>query len=277
MEEKKDLILSQNQENGISVFASKDAFELGQRMGRVFSESTLVPSQYQGNLGNCLIALNMAYRMKADPLMVMQNLVIVKNKPTFEAKFAIACFNATNKYTTIKYRMTGEKGKDTWGCIAYAIEKSTGELCEGMEVTIGMAKAEGWYNTNPKWKNIPELMLRYRAASWFIRTTDPGVMMGFQTTEELEDIGGKVNDDEIVDFTEVNTPVGEDANTEQIVVPETEAAPAEEPAAPAPEPAPEPEPPTAEPEAAPESNKRPVGRPKKEEAMGAQPTPDLFK
>lgn len=50
-----------------------------------------------------------------------------------------------------------------------------------------MAKDEGWYGRNPKWKTIPQLMLRYRAASWLIRTTDPGVMMGFQTREELED------------------------------------------------------------------------------------------
>ena len=148
MEEKKDLVVSQNQENGITIFASKDAFELGQRMAQVFATSTLVPPQYQNNIGNCMISLNMAHRMKADPLMVMQNLVIVKNKPTFEAKFAIACFNATGKYTAIKYKMTGEKNTDTWGCIAYAIEKSTGELCEGIEITIGMAKAEGWWNQN---------------------------------------------------------------------------------------------------------------------------------
>ena len=30
-------------------------------------------------------------------------------------------------------------------------------------------------------------MLRYRSASWFIRTTDPGIMMGFQTRDEAED------------------------------------------------------------------------------------------
>lgn len=185
--EEKNLLVQQNQVGEINIFASKDAFELGQRMARVFSESTLVPKQYQKNIGNCLIALNMASRMKSDPLMVMQNLVLVHNIPTFEAKFAIACFNATGKYTAIKYREVGERGKDSWGYIAYAIEKATGDVCEGPAITIGVAKAEGWYAQNPKWKNVPELMLRYRAASWFIRTTDPGVMMGFQTKEEVED------------------------------------------------------------------------------------------
>ena len=70
---------------------------------------------------------------------------------------------------------------------AYAIELKTGEVKKGPVVTIQMAKDEGWYSRNPKWKSIPELMLRYRSASWFIRTTDSGIMMGFQTRDEAED------------------------------------------------------------------------------------------
>ena len=255
MEEKKDLVLSQNQENGITVFASKEAFELGQRMANVFATSSLVPKQYQGNVGNCMIALNMAHRMKSDPLMVMQNLVLVHNVPTFEAKFAIACFNATGKYTAIKYKTVGEVGKDTYGMQAYAIEKATGELVEGPVITIAMAKAEGWYAQNPKWKNIPDLMLRYRAASWFIRTTDPGVMMGFQTREEVEDI----TDNDYVEITpdaDAVIEAEENANTEQIVIP------------------------AEEPESEPEKKEQPKPAEEKQKEpkpMGATETPELFK
>lgn len=172
----------------INFFANEANFNLGQRMAKVFATSTLVPQQYQNNIGNTMIAMNMAQRMSADPLMVMQNLVIVHSVPTFEAKFAIACFNATGKYTPIRYEEIGERGKDSYGMYAYAIDKATGDVLKGPEITIGLAKEEGWYARNPKWKSIPQLMLRYRAASWFIRTTDPGVMMGFQTKEEAEDV-----------------------------------------------------------------------------------------
>ncbi len=177
----------QNQVTNVSCFTSTDLFKEGWNIAGAIAESDLIPNQFRGKKANVLIAMNMAQRMQADPLMVMQSLVVVHGTPTFEAKFAIACFNATGKYSPIRYREVGEKGKDTWGYVAYAIEKSTGEVCEGPEVTISTAKAEGWYNQNAKWKNIPDLMLRYRAASWFIRTTDPGVMMGFQTKEEVED------------------------------------------------------------------------------------------
>ena len=176
-----------NGEVTINFFANEANFNLGQRMAKVFASSNLVPTQYQGNIGNVMIAMNISQRIGADPLMVMQNLVIVHNQPTFEAKFAIACFNATGKYTPIRYEEVGERGKDSWGMYAHAIDKATGDVLKGPEVTIKLAKDEGWYNQNAKWRNVPQLMLRYRSASWFIRTTDPGVMMGFQTSDEVED------------------------------------------------------------------------------------------
>lgn len=258
MEENQLMVQEQSQVAKINLFASKEAFELGQRMAAVFAQSTLVPKQYQGNIGNCIIGLNIASRMGADPLMVFQNLVIVHNVPTFEAKFAIACFNATGKYTAIKYKVVGEVGKDSYGMQAYAIEKATGELVEGPVITIAMAKAEGWYNQNPKWKNIPDLMLRYRAASWFIRTTDPGVMMGFQTREEVEDIA----DDNYVEITTDANDIAEiDANTEQIDMPEEAS---EEDI-------------TSEQEAAPDAEPEKKEAPKVAKPMEAEPTPDLFK
>lgn len=191
MEQKNNLPTVQDNgsvEVSINFFASEQNFNLGQRMAKVFATSDLVPKQYQGNVGNVMIAMNMSQRMKADPLMVMQNLVIVHGTPTFEAKFAIACFNATGKYTPIRYEEVGTKGKDSYGMYAYAVDKATGDVLKGPEVTIGLAKKEGWYGRNPKWESIPQLMLRYRAASWFIRTTDPGMMMGFRTTDEVEDV-----------------------------------------------------------------------------------------
>lgn len=190
MEQNNEITVTQKSQEGteLNIFGSVQGFEIGQRMAKVFAQSTLVPQSYQGNIGNCLIGLNMAARMHADPLMVFQNLVVVHGTPTFEAKFAISCFNATGKYTPIRYEEIGNRNDDSYGMYAYAIDKATGDLLKGPEITIKMAKDEGWFARNTKWKSIPQLMLRYRAASWFIRTTDPGVMMGFQTRDEVEDV-----------------------------------------------------------------------------------------
>ena len=171
-------------------FQSADGFVLLQRMANMFVGSTLVPKQFQGqnNFGNCVIALNMAQRLNADPLMVMQNLYVVHGTPSWSSKFMIAMLNQCGRYESIHYEETGKKGTDTQGIIAWAKEKSTGEILKGPEVTIKTAKDEGWYGKNgSKWKTMPDQMLRYRAAAWFIRTTAPELAMGLQTVDEVKD------------------------------------------------------------------------------------------
>lgn len=170
------------------IFMNIQAFEAAQRMIRPLSESDLVPVTFQKRPANCLIALETAQRIGASPMMVMQNLYIVHGKPAWSSTFLIACINASRKFTPLRYRMTGEKGTDGYGCIAWAIDRD-GEKLESPEVTIGMAKAEGWYGkTGSKWKTMPELMLRYRAATFFARTYVPELTMGIQTQDEIIDV-----------------------------------------------------------------------------------------
>ncbi len=89
--------------------------------------------------------------------------------------------------------MTGQRGDDSWGCIAWAIDKS-GELLKSPEITIKMAKEEGWFHrSGSKWKTLPELMLCYRSATLFTRLYAPEITMGIQTTEEVVDMGPEVN------------------------------------------------------------------------------------
>lgn len=171
-------------------FDTLEGFRALQRIGAAFAASSLVPDQYRGNVANCLIAIEMAARMGASPLMVMQNLYLVHGRPSWSSQYAIASFNNCGRFTAIKYRWVGERGKPSWGCIAWAREKETGDLTEGPEVTIAMAKAEGWIDKKgSKWVTIPQLMLSYRAAGFLIRTTAPELMMGLRTVEESEDIG----------------------------------------------------------------------------------------
>lgn len=178
------------QENQVALF-SKDGFELIQRMAMAYSKSTLVPKQYQGNPGNCIIALNMANRIGADPLMAMQNLYVVHGNPAWSSQFLIATFNSCGKYSSIRYEWSGERGKDSFGCSATAIELATGELLQGTLVTIKTAKDEGWFQkSGSKWQTMPEQMLRYRAASWFVRSYAPEIAMGLHTVDEMQDVHG---------------------------------------------------------------------------------------
>jgi len=171
-------------------FETEQSFVLAQRAAKALCSSSLVPESYRGerNIGNCMIALEMAHRMRANSLSVMQNLHIISGKPAWSSTFIIAAINASGKFSPLRFTVSGAGDERT--CVAWAYDKSTGEKLEGPPVSIGMAKAEGWYQRKgSKWPNMPDLMLRYRAAAFFGRLYAPGLTMGMQTTEEVIDAG----------------------------------------------------------------------------------------
>lgn len=170
-------------------FFDLQGFELLQRVAKAFASSTLVPQQYQGNVANCMIALNLARRLGADELMVMQNLYIVHGNPGWSAKFLIACVNTCGRYTSLRYEWRGTPGADDYGCRAWAIEKSTGERLNGAWVDWKMVKAEGWHSKNgSKWKTMPDQMFIYRSAAFWQRGYAPEISMGLLSAEELADV-----------------------------------------------------------------------------------------
>ena len=169
-------------------FGTVQGFESLQRIATLFSKSTIVPDKFKNNVSDCAIAIEMAGRLKASPLMVMQNLYIVYGTPSWSSKFLISTFNQCGRFEPITYREVGKKNTNTWGMQAISADLRTGQALEGPVVTIEMAKAEGWYNKNgSKWRTIPELMLRYRAAAFLIRTTAPEISMGLMSSDEVED------------------------------------------------------------------------------------------
>lgn len=228
-------------------------FDQIQRVAKALSASTLVPVQYRAfaevkeygkvtgytpngaGLPNCIVALNMAQRMGADPLMVMQNLYVIEGRPSWSSQFIIASINSCGRFNPLRYDLS-QPGKEqevsykatTWKnkqkveetrtikvrhqtCTAWTTErgvqiptfspeelrkKSMLQLCreygvpviESPEVSIQMALDEGWLTKNgSKWQTMPEVMLRYRAASLLGRLYAPELLMGLQTVEEVND------------------------------------------------------------------------------------------
>lgn len=210
-------------------FGSLQSFELAIRQAKLLSSSTLVPAQYRGviekkkggnityeqndnAIPNCVIAINMASRMGADPLMVMQNLYIVEGSPSWSSQWIIAAINGCGRFSPLRFELKdngkkeveytvtewvgnnrqNRKAKDTiqnLSCVAWAVEKETGERITSPTVTIEMAVKEGWHQKNgSKWPTMPEVMLRYRTASFFGKLYAPELLMGLQSFEEMQDV-----------------------------------------------------------------------------------------
>lgn len=221
-------------------FFDAEQFATMQRVSKMFSASELVPDMYKPSdkvsaekaAANCMIALSLAQRIGADPLMVMQNLVIIYGRPTWSSKFLVATVNTCGRFENLKYKFEnlGKIGKikiteyvwdgrrkvaqevefdgtdiDNIQCIAYSKERATGETLESSEVSIKMAIEERWYTKDgSKWRTMPKKMLIYRAASFWTNEHAPEISMGMKTVEEAEDI----EDIDYEDVTDKGTSVG---------------------------------------------------------------------
>lgn len=246
-----------NPNTAVNFFDPKQ-FEIAQRMSKMFACSMLVPTTYQTKeiytaklkenaklpadqqlspkqimgeaqmeaISNCMIAIDIAQRIGAAPLMVMQNLTIIYGRPSWSSKFLIATVNTCGRFEPLKFRFTekGNLGKfnyteyvKTWvqgtggargyyktdavtkefdgtkiqdiECVAYTTAKGSKDVLESSPISIRMAIDEGWYLKNgSKWRTMPKQMLMYRAASFWTSAYAPELSMGMRTIEENQDI-----------------------------------------------------------------------------------------
>ena len=190
--------MNENEEKGVaiveqatqlttnSVWENKDAFNQIFRAADMLSKTSIIPQSYQGKPQDCFVAIEMANRMGVSPMVVMQNMYVVKGKPSWAGQACTMLINSCGKFKDVKHIYTGEKGKPNRGCYVTATRISDGSQVDGVEVTMQMAQSEGW-TSNSKWRNMPELMLAYRASAFFARVYCPEAMMGVQTAEEVYD------------------------------------------------------------------------------------------
>ena len=201
-------------------------FDTMQRVCKMFASSELVPDMYKASeknpiekaVANCMIAIEIAQRIGASPLMVMQNMVPIYGKPSWSSKFLVATVNTCGRFNPLQYRFT-EKGMlgmvdytdYVWDnatrskkpvvkqfdgkkimdveCVAFTSAKDSDVVLESSPVSIRLAIQEGWYTkTGSKWQTMTKQMLMYRAASFWTSAYAPELSMGMRTIEEQQDI-----------------------------------------------------------------------------------------
>lgn len=180
-----EIISSQNkilnqQENGFVPQGLAQLIEIS----KIFSKSKLVPTYFQNQPENCFIALQMAYRLKIDPFMALQNIFIIKDKPAISSQLSISLVNSSGYLKNgIRFKTTGKD--DTLAVTAYGHTLDDSEI--SYTVDMSMARKEGWVAKNPKYLSLPTLMLSYRAAAFLIRLHFPELLMGLHTEHEIQD------------------------------------------------------------------------------------------
>ena len=185
---------TQSTDTAVAVLPSSETerFNLMQREAKIFAFSPLIPEHLRKGgettaIANCYIALKLAKTMGEDPLVVLQNIHIVSGKAGFSAQYMIARANASGVFRgRIDWRID-RTDRNNLSVTAYATLKDTGQEVS-VTCDMAMANAEKWTN-NPKYRSMPEVMLRYRSATFLVRFYAPDVMLGYHTAEEVTDLG----------------------------------------------------------------------------------------
>lgn len=170
-----------------SVYSDVDLYQQFYKMAEGLSKTDLVPDNYRNKPENCLIAIDTARQIGAkNPLFVMQNLYIVKGKPSWSGQYCSAL--VYTNFKNVKVNRMGSADSGLQGIYITATNKN-GENCRGSVVTLEMAQKEGWLNKdNSKWKTMPEQMLIYRAFAFFARAYCPDKLLGMHDEYEVQDI-----------------------------------------------------------------------------------------
>lgn len=216
----------------MSMFQSVELFELVQRQADYIAGSDMIPKEYRGKPQNCAIAIEIASRLGASYFMIMQSMDVIHGRPSWRAQFLIGMVNSCGRFGPLQFdiQVTGPEKtiaieyveKEGFGpaaksvtkklnytyvpttCFAYATSKVTGEVVKGPSVSYDMAIQEGWVaKAGSKWLTaMRELMLTYRAGSFFARVHASDITLGMHTSDEARDMGPYID----VDATVTNAP-----------------------------------------------------------------------
>ena len=163
----------------------KEEHELMIERAKILAKSDLLPPAFRDKPANIMVALDIARELSLSPLMVMQSMYIIHGKPSFSSSFILALLYKSKAYRSLDF----EFSDDRKSCRMVATKKEDGVVLEGPVVSLAMAASEGWLSkAGSKWKTMPDLMLRYRAATFFCRTCAPHLLYGFHTLDEVQDI-----------------------------------------------------------------------------------------
>lgn len=169
----------------VSLYMNPGIFAQLQRVGRMLALSAFVPDAFKGEnrTGDCALVAAQAFRWRMDPAAVIQHTFVHKGKVGYEGKLIAAVVNASPRIERqLDYAYEGEEGKPSRKVTVTG--RLRGESKDRkIEGTVG-----AWATDNEKWRSMPDQMLAYRGARDWARRHLPGVLLGVQTDDEVEDI-----------------------------------------------------------------------------------------
>lgn len=160
---------------------SPRTFEQALTFAGYLADSDLVPKDFKGRPGNCLIAMQWGAEIGLKPLQAMQNLAVINGRPSLWGDAVIALVRAS---PLCEYVIEEDDGK-----VATCRTKRRGAPAEQVQTfSVDDAQKAGLLGKSGPWTQYPSRMRKMRARAFLLRDVYADVLRGLPIAEELLDM-----------------------------------------------------------------------------------------
>lgn len=140
-------------------------------LAKIFCDAGNVPSNYQGKLADCLIAIQWGYEVGLSPVQAMQSIAVINGRPTLFGDALLGLVRGSGLLESIE-----EVGDDkSYTCTV----KRRGERKPVVRTfTMDDARKAGLLEKKGPWQSYPKRMLQMRARNFALRDAFTDVIRG---------------------------------------------------------------------------------------------------
>lgn len=159
---------------------SPQTFDQALTLSQYLADSDMVPKDFKGKPGNCLIAIQWGAEIGLKPLQALQNLAIINGRPALWGDAVIALVRSSSACEYVIETQTATE--------ATCKVKRRGELEQSRTFSMADAKSAGLAGKQGPWTQYPKRMMQMRARAFALRDVFPDVLRGLPVAEEIMDL-----------------------------------------------------------------------------------------
>ncbi len=158
---------------------SPQTFDQALTFSQYLADSDLVPKDFKGRPGNCLIAMQWGAELGLKPLQALQNLAIINGRPALWGDAVLALVRSS---PVCEFVIETDDGST-----ATCRVKRRGEPEHARTFGMDDAKTAGLLGKSGPWTQYPKRMRQMRARAFALRDVFADVLRGMAVAEELMD------------------------------------------------------------------------------------------
>ena len=158
---------------------SPQTFDQALTFSQYLADSDMVPKDYKGKPGTCLIAMQWGAEVGLKPLQALQNLAVINGRPALWGDSVIAIVRGS---PLCEYVIETDDGQT-----ATCKVKRRGEPEQIRTFSVDDARAAGLAGKQGPWTQFPKRMRQMRARAFALRDVFPDVLRGLPVAEEIMD------------------------------------------------------------------------------------------